>query len=177
VRSAQTTKAWCENVETLNQLRSATVPRDFAFDGGRPWQDQAFEAQVQKPFAALLLNGANAHPAAIDATGGLTGEALWESSRRSVIPRSAQDLAKELNLLLRQAREVLIIDAYFNPSVQLRNSKWLRPIQAIASALPIDGRLNFEIHALNPRTQEIDGSPASLSVTAGITLAPPCPRT
>jgi hypothetical protein len=82
----------------------------------------------------------------------LTGQALWASNRRSVIPRSALDLANELNFLLRQAREVLIVDAYFNPSVQLRNSKWLRPIQAIASALPIDGRLNrFEIHTLNPR--------------------------
>ena len=108
------------------------------------------EAHAQKPFAALLLNGANAHPAAIDAPGGLTGEALWESSRRSVIPRSAQDLANELNFLLRQAREVLIIDAYFNPSVQLRNSKWLRPIQTIASALPIDGRLNrFAVRLLS----------------------------
>jgi hypothetical protein len=47
----------------------------------------------------------------------------------------------------------LIVDAYFNPSVQLRNnSKWLRPVHAIASALPIDGRLNrLEIHTLNSR--------------------------
>jgi hypothetical protein len=53
-------------IETLNKLKSATLPRDFDFDGGRPWQDQAFEAHVQKPFDALLLNGANAHPAAIE---------------------------------------------------------------------------------------------------------------
>jgi hypothetical protein len=61
-------------------------------------------------------------------------------------------LSLALSPLLMRARDVAVIDACFNPAMQLRKSKWLRPLQAIASSLPTDGRLTrFEVHALNPR--------------------------
>jgi hypothetical protein len=137
-------------IERLNHLKATIVPRDFAFDGNRPWQDQAFEAHVQKPFHALLLNGTNANAASIDATLGLLGVPLWEADRKLVVPRNSHNLVSALSFLLGQARVISIVDSYFDPSVQLRDSRWLKPIHAIAKALPTDGRLNrFEIHACN----------------------------
>jgi hypothetical protein len=139
-------------VERLNALRNAIIPRQFEYDGTRPWRDQAFEAHAQIPFHALLLSGSVAKSAVDDASLGLAGEPLWQNDRSIEIPRAAANLALALAPLLMRAREVAVVDAYFNPSIQLRNSKWLRPVQAIASSLPTDGRLiRFEVHALNPR--------------------------
>jgi hypothetical protein len=139
-------------IERLNALRDAIIPRNLDYDGTRPWRDQVFEAHAQIPFHALLLNGPVAKSAVIDASLGLAGEPLWQNTRSIEIPRAASNLALALSPLLVRAREVALVDAYFNPSIQLRNSKWLRPLQAIASSLPTDGRLSrFEVHALNPR--------------------------
>lgn len=164
-------------IERLNQLKPAIVPRDFAFDGDRSWRDQALEAHVQKPFDALLMNGPSAHAAAIDAAPGLTGDVLWESDRRSEIPRTAPDLARALYFLLRQTREIAIVDAYFDPSVRLRDSRWLRPVKAIASALPADGRLQrFEIHTLNSRDPRRRWEPGTFVDHCRINLCSALPR-
>ena len=54
--------------------------------------------------------------------------------------------------MLGRAKDVIVVDAYFNPSVALAKSKWLRPIEAIASKLRGDGQLaRFEVHALSSR--------------------------
>ena len=67
-----------------------------------------------------------------------------------------------LRPLLRTAHQVIIVDAYFNPSVALAQSKWLRPLQALAAQLPTDGRVTrFEMHALSSRN---DPWPAGLFV-------------
>lgn len=152
-------------VEQLNALRGAIIPRFFDYDGTRPWRDQAFEAHAESPFHALLLNGPVAKSAVIDASLGLAGEPLWQSSRSIKIPRAAANLSVALSPLLTRARDVAVVDAYFNPAMQLRHSKWLRPLQAIASSLPTDGRLTrFEVHALNPRVSK-DKWPPGLFTT------------
>src|SRR5262249_30268462 len=68
------------------------------------------------------------------------------------VPRSSAVLAQVLRPILCLAHEVIIVDAHFNPSVVLAQSKWLKPIRALASQLPTDGRLaRFEVHALSSR--------------------------
>jgi hypothetical protein len=69
-------------------------------------------------------------------------------------------LGAALTPLLAIAREIIVVDAYFNPSVPLAQSKWLRPIHALAAQLCTDGRVvRFEVHGLSARS---DPWPAGL---------------
>jgi hypothetical protein len=93
----------------------------------------------------------------IDATLGLTGQAGWAHSRQLSVPRIANSLAQVLRPILCPAREAIIVDAYFNPSVPLARSKWLKPLRALAAQLTTDGRVTrFEVHALSSRNDPWD---------------------
>jgi hypothetical protein len=99
---------------------------------------------------------------AIDATLGMVGQQIWALSRQLSTLRASAPLANALRPILCAAREVLIVDAYFNPSVALAQSKWLKPLEALAAQVPADGRLTrFEVHALSSRH---DPWPAGLFV-------------
>ena len=140
--------------QRLVDLRDAIIPREYHWNGERTWKEQAFEVHATEPFDCILLDGPDAHHAAADASLGSSGIACWNSTRSLSIPRSPANLANAIKPMLCQARTVIVVDAYFNPSGQVQQSKWLRPLQALAATLATDGRLaRFEIHALNPREQ------------------------
>jgi hypothetical protein len=140
--------------ERLLRLKDAIIPRQLDWNGDRSWRDQAFEAHGREPFDCILIGEPDPHPAAVDATLGLDGVRCWEAERRLIVPRFAENLAVAVRPILCQARTVIIVDAYFNPSEPMRRSKWLPPIQALAATLAIDGRLRrFEVHALDPRDE------------------------
>lgn len=140
--------------QRLVELRDAINPRRCDWNGERTWKEQAFEVHATEPFDCILLDGPDAHQSAADASLGLGGIACWDTTRGLRIPRTAASLAIAVKPMLCQARTVILVDAYFNPSGQLQQSKWLRPLQALAATLASDGRLaRFEVHALNPREQ------------------------
>ena len=139
-------------VERLNGLKAAIVPRECEYDGQRLWIDQVLECHARRPFDGILADGRHARPEVTDATPGLVGESCWDCERRLEIPRVAANLANALVPVLGRAKDVIVVDAYFNPSVALARSKWLRPIESIASKLRADGQLaRFEVHALSSR--------------------------
>lgn len=109
------------------------------------------ECHAQHPFDGILADGRHARPEVTDATPGLVGEACWDSERRLEVPRIGFNLADALAPILSRAKDVIVVDAYFNPSLALPKSKWLRPIEWIASKVRVDGELaRFEVHALSP---------------------------
>ncbi|MBR0696732.1 hypothetical protein [Bradyrhizobium lablabi] len=141
-------------VERLAKLRDAIIPRQCDWNGARTWREQAFEVHAADPFDCILLDGPDAHQSAANATLGLGGVPCWDCSRSLEIPRTAPNLAAAVKPMLCQARTVILVDAYFNPTGQVRQSKWLRPLQALTATLATDGRLSrFEVHALNPREE------------------------
>lgn len=140
--------------QRLVELRDAINPRQNQWNGERTWKEQAFEVHATEPFDCILLDGADGHPATVDASLGLGGVACWDTSRSLNVPRTASDLAAAVQPMLCQARTVIVVDAYFNPSGQVQQSKWLRPLRALAATLATDGRLGrFEVHALNHREE------------------------
>jgi hypothetical protein len=140
--------------ERLANLRNAIIPRHCEWNGARTWREQAFEVHAVDPFDWILVNGPDAHQSAVDAALGIGGLMCWDSARSVEIPRTAACLAVAAKPMLCQARTVVLVDAYFNPSGQVHQSKWLRPLHALAATLATDGRLSrFEVHALNPRAR------------------------
>jgi hypothetical protein len=137
-------------VEKLNGLKPAIIARNYPYDGTRPWIDQVLECHVQVPFDGILASGANASAAVSDASAGVSDHDCWESERKLDVPRTSADIAEALSLILARARDVIIVDAYFNPAVALAQSKWLRPLSALGAKLRTDGQLSrFEVHALS----------------------------
>jgi hypothetical protein len=162
-------------VERLNDLKTAILPRIHPYDGGRPWRDQAFECHQLVPFDGILVGGPAPVQGCIDTTLGLAGQQAWTHSRQLSIQRSSAPLAAVLKPLLCTAHEVIIVDAFFNPSVKVAQSKWLRPLRALAAQLSADGRVTrFEMHALSSRN---DPWPAGLFVQhCRNNLAPALPK-
>jgi hypothetical protein len=149
-------------VERLEELKQVIWPRSHPYDGAQPWRDQAVECHQVSPFDGILVDGPPLVQGAIDATLGMVGQQIWAHSRQLSTPRASAPLANALRPILCAAREVLIVDAYFNPSVALAQSKWLKPLKALAAEVPTDGRLTrFEVHALSSRH---DPWPAGLFV-------------
>lgn len=141
-------------VERLNDLKSAIIPREYHYDGNRPWIDQVLECHAHAAFDGILASGAHANAAVTDADPGIFGQVCWERERRLEVPRTPNELADALALILSRARDVIIVDPYFNPSVALAQSKWLRPLSALAAKLRVDGQLSrFEVHALSSRRE------------------------
>jgi hypothetical protein len=145
-------------IERLNGLKNAIMPREIDYDGLRPWIEQVLECHAQHPFDGILADGRHARPEVTDATLGLVGESCWDCERRLEVPRTGVNLANALATVLGRAKVVILVDAYFNPSIALADSKWLRPIAAIASKLRGDGQLaRFEVHALSSRHDPWEG--------------------
>lgn len=137
-------------IERLNGLRPAIFARDYQYDGTRPWIDQALECHAHVPFDGILASGTHANAVVTDVSPGVFDQPCWENERKLDVPRSSNEIAEALSRILAHARDVIIVDAYFNPAVALPQGKWLRPISAIGSKLRVDGQLaRFEVHALS----------------------------
>ena len=122
-------------VERLEDLKHVIWPRNHPYDGMRPWRDQAVECHQVSPFDGILVNGPPLAQGAIDATLGMAGQQIWAHSRQLSTPRTAAPLANALRPILSAAHEVIIVDAYFNPSLTLAQSKWLKPLKALVDGI------------------------------------------
>jgi hypothetical protein len=139
-------------INKLRKLEPILVPRTCAYDGSIAWRDQAFQCDHAEPFYAILTDGADAHPKSIDGTADLEAMPLWQVNGKTSIPRIAGELAAALNFVLRQCREILIVDREFMPSGGTGN-KWLKPIASIAAILATQSRVTrFELHSLDKPT-------------------------
>lgn len=163
--------------QRLVDLRDAIIARQHQWNGERTWKEQAFEVHATEPFDCILLDGPDAHPSTADASLGLGGIECWDTSRSLDIPRSATDLATAVKPMLCQARTVIVVDAYFNPSGQVQQSRWLRPLRALAATLATDGRLaRFEVHALNHREVRNRFDPGIFAANCRADLGAALPR-
>jgi hypothetical protein len=163
--------------QRLVDLQYAIIPRPCQWNGQRPWREQALKVHAVDPFDWILVNGPDAHQSVVDAANGLGGLACWNSARSIKIPRTAANLAAAAMPMLCQARTVILVDAYFNPSGQVQQSKWLRPLHALSATLATDGRLKrFEIHALNPREERRRWDAGLFSANCRASLGAALPR-
>jgi hypothetical protein len=139
-------------IDKLSKLDSILVPRNHPYDSNVAWRDQAFDCDLTEPFHAIMTNGADVHRKAIDGTGDLESMPLWQTSGRTSISRNAGDLAIALSFIIKECREMLIVDREFMPSGGT-GDKWLKPVQSIATILASQGRVTrFELHSFDKPT-------------------------
>src|SRR5262245_47744562 len=82
-------------IDKLDKLDPICVNRSCPYDGNLAWKPQSFACDRSEPFHAIIINGADSHPKAIDGTGDLDASPLWRTGEKK-IPRDAAALARAL---------------------------------------------------------------------------------
>ena len=136
-------------IERLNKLNRVIVPRTHPFDGNIAWKVQAFECDRIKPFHAIITDGPDPHSKAIDGTALLDAFPLWKAAGQTKVPRTADELASAIEVILRQCHEIIIVDREFIPSGGT-NNKWLKPFASLAKILVQQNSVQrIELNALD----------------------------
>ena len=148
-------------IERLNKLNRVIVPRTHPFDGNIAWKVQAFECDRIKPFHAIITDGPDPHSKAIDGTALLDAFPLWKAAGQTKVPRTADELASAIEVILRQCHEIIIVDREFIPSGGT-NNKWLKPFASLAKILVQQNSVQrIELNALEPIQEVQDSGPKS----------------
>lgn len=118
---------------------------------GNSWLDNAIAAHRARPFAAILCDRDDPLNQLIDGNGCDETNTLFAATRMCSVNRNANDLATVAILLLRNCRQLRLIDPYFDP----RRPKWRNPLAAILARIPVINNVECEYHLL-----ERDNSPS-----------------
>ena len=140
-------------VDSLKSIEKAIVKRALPEIPGLSWQEEVLQSHGARPFTAIVSSTPLPHALALDGSIGVGMQPLWEDVGSASVSRTAESLLCALKPLLSKAREIIFVDAYFNPS----DERWLRPLAKLFSCLERNGSIErLEIHALN---RVIKGSP------------------
>jgi hypothetical protein len=134
-----------KRVEVLLQAaKSKLLPGARHYDPNRDWLPNAVEQHRTRPFRAII---SNENPMGHDAV--LIPEALtettplWHTQRETKVPRTAAALSNAVSVLLKQSREVLLVDQHFDPD----EKRFQRTLQSfIGAALSAVPKKRIEYH-------------------------------
>lgn len=119
-----------ERIRRLEDHRKFVDLGRQPYDGTIPWLENALAQHAQEPFDGIVAKdnpaGAGpvllAHEIDVDTPG-------FAVQPARMVPRTAEAMARCMRLMLREARELILVDAYFHPS----ESKFQRTLSAFAA--------------------------------------------
>ena len=122
--------------EIIVRLSECTVRRpDIAWDGDKPWLENAQTEHSRAPFRAMLAtSNPSGHPAVLVVEDLEEDNPLWDVPRGRLVSRSAADLAGALSPMLRLAEEIVFVDPHFGPE----NRRHREPLKAFLRAATCD---------------------------------------
>lgn len=134
--------------EGLIRLKKALYPRYYEWDPDQTWLANAIDEHRQRPFCAIITENACGQ-----APGTIREEDLdeeeeprWKAEVQRHIERTATEMAACAEALLRNAKHILFVDPYFDPTAR----RFRRPLESFIyaavsrdSSIPIE---RIEIH-------------------------------
>ena len=116
----------------LTRLKEALYPRHYEWNPEREWVDNALEEHRQRPFCAIITDNACGKSPEVIREEDLDeeDEPRWKAEVQRRIGRTATEMAACADMLLRNAKQILLVDPYFNPQVQ----RFRRPFEAFLRA-------------------------------------------
>lgn len=116
----------------LTRLQEALYPRHHEWNPERKWVDNALEEHRQRPFCAIITDNACGKSPEVIREEDLDeeDEPRWKAEVQRRIERTAADMAACADTLLRNAKQILLVDPYFNPQAQ----RFRRPFGAFLRA-------------------------------------------
>jgi hypothetical protein len=143
-------------VELLQRLGERMVHRrDYLWDAGRAWSENARAEHGRVPFHAILAraNPGN-HPRVLVASELDDSTPLWGVPRAVTIARRAGDMAAAVAAMLRIAEVIVFVDPYFGPDKRRHRQTLEAFLRATVEGRPIDrpGRVEVNTSADEDRT-------------------------
>lgn len=132
----------------LTRLKAALYPRHNVWDPKLEWVDNAILEHQRRPFRAIIVNNDCPQSSEIIHEADLDEETepRWKAEVQRHIVRTAANMAACAETLLRNAKQILLVDPHFNPQAQ----RFLRPFEAFlraaASREPTNPIKCIEIH-------------------------------
>lgn len=121
-------------VEMLNNLKKAMVRLGRTYVEAKDWIENAVASDLEKPFAAIILNEAKVkHARALHVDEMSEADELWKVDNSLRVNREANAIARCAQPLVRISSELLLIDPHFDPL----SERWcdtLREILQMAKA-------------------------------------------
>lgn len=134
-------------VELLQRIGERMVHRrDYLWDAGRPWVENARAENTRVAFHAILAReNPGGHPSILVAAA-LDDSPLWVISRGVTIARNAGNMAAAVAAMLRIASVIVFVDPHFSPA-ELRYLRTLEAfLRAIIEGRAVDGPGRVEVH-------------------------------
>ena len=111
---------------------------------GSSWLENAVAAHANQPFHAIICDRDDSENRLINGELCDAGNALLAVNTDCPVSRRANDLAQAAVLLLRNCRQLRLIDPYFDPS----RPKWRDSLSAFLSFIPDVTKVECEYHLL-----------------------------
>lgn len=134
-------------VELVQRLSEKMVHRrEYVWDPGRTWSDNARAEHERAPFHAILARqNADGHPRVLIAAELNDATPLWAVPRAVAIARRAADMAAAVAAMLRIAEIVVFVDPYFGPD-RPRHRRTLEAfLRATTDGRVVDGPARLEV--------------------------------
>lgn len=116
--------------ELFKLLGSQRVRRvGTAYDGTRPWLENAEAEYARHPFAAIIaMANPRSHAAVlIESAVGDEGNPLWQRPLAATPPRTPEGMAAVVSALVENCDELHLVDPHFGPEMP----KWRRVLERI----------------------------------------------
>lgn len=117
-------------VEKLNSIDSKIIAQKRLYNGEISWIDNAIEQNKTQPFHAIITekNQPNIEHILVAEEVDETSQ-LWNVPTQKRVARNAEDLARAVSSMLKIAKEIILIDPYFDPDKR----RFRRPLENFLS--------------------------------------------
>lgn len=151
--------------ESLKNIDSMLLARIHEWDSRQDWLSNALLEQNKRPFQAILARTSPPESGVLCGVdiGPNAPPPSWVVRKSVEIPRTAQAMANCVALLLRNCKQVLFVDPYFDPSNRRHNEPlqaFLTVIRSRDSQIPLPTLIEY--HTGNKNT-DVAGVAANLN--------------
>lgn len=148
--------------ESLKNIEALLLPRIHTWDESQEWLPNAIVEHDQRPFDGILartkLEGTDCVLCGDDIDPADPNPPQAWAIRKSIqIPRTPQDMAACVNILLRNCKQVLFVDPHYDPANRRHNQPLREFLAAIASREPqtaLPTRIEYHTSNKNPNVAD-----------------------
>lgn len=118
--------------EGLLQIDARMLKRHHSWERQQDWLANAEAEHERRPFRAIVARlNARQQDFVLEGDNLTDNHPLWKGNTSPIVPRTVQEMAACVALLLRASKEILFIDPHFGPE----NARHRRPLEAFLAAI------------------------------------------
>ena len=124
--------------EVLKILKENIIKRDGKFDGNLSWLENALAEHEGRPFHAIIAESNSDKQAVLHASRlGINPDPYWDIPNEAIVPKTAAEMARIVEPMLRLCNEVIFIDPHFAKDIdpERQQSRYLKSFEAFFQSM------------------------------------------